>query len=161
MERIESADYDVVEIKLHATRRLRVVIDVETGVCLADCQRASGLAAVALCDLGHDPGGFHIEVESPGADRPLTRSRDFERFRGSQVTVSLKEAGYDGRRNFTGTLVGATEDTVTVHVLDRDDPEVFDRASIRRVSLRPVIEKSMTRQTKPKGRHRKKRRKHQ
>lgn len=111
------------------------------GVRIADCQRVSRAAAAVLEDLGHDPGGHRIEVSSPGLDRPLTRPHHFERFRGAQVTVSLRRAGDDGRRNFTGTLLGADEGRLRVHVLDREEPDAFARADVREVRLRPSLAK--------------------
>ena len=93
---------------------LRVLIelpDAETlppgvGVSLDDCTRVSR-AVSALLD--HDesmvPGHFRLEVSSPGIERPLVKARDFERYRGREVRVSVKRP-VSGRKNFTGILDG-------------------------------------------------------
>ncbi len=138
-DRVEEAGYEVVRLQMPPTRHLRVMIDVPEGaVTLADCRRVSRVVEAALDEVGHDPGSFAIEVESPGVDRPLTRPRDFERFKGERVTLTLNSARQpDGRRRFTGTLLGWNGGDVTLHVLDANEPETFKRADIKGVRLNP------------------------
>lgn len=160
---VEAAGYEVVQLQLPPNRRLRLMIDVEGGVGIEDCRRASRIVEEALAGAGFDPGGFHIEVESPGVDRPLTRPSDFERFRGARVTLSLHQArASDGRRNFTGTLIGYAGGDVTVHVLDAPEPETFRAAEVRQVRLHPEVllpkQAEQLRGGRPRsGRHRKRR----
>ncbi|MBO7673815.1 MAG: ribosome maturation factor RimP [Atopobiaceae bacterium] len=49
-------------------------------------------------------GHFTLEVSSPGMARPLRKARDFERFAGNDVSLSLKTT--QGRRRYTGRLDG-------------------------------------------------------
>ena len=58
---------------------------------------------------------YRLEVSSPGVLRPLKKSGDFKRFVGWLVKIKLRD-GVEGRRNFTGRLVAADDDTVTVEV---------------------------------------------
>lgn len=58
-------------------------------------------------------GTYHLEVSSPGIDRPLTRPKDFANWAGHEVKVSLAEK-VDGHRNLRGELVGIEDETVTV-----------------------------------------------
>jgi ribosome maturation factor RimP len=44
-----------------------------------------------------------LEVSSPGLDRPLKKARDYERFTGEQVEVSLK-VPFNGRKKYSGVL---------------------------------------------------------
>lgn len=60
-------------------------------------------------------GPYTLEVSSPGLSRPLRRPHDFERFAGQEV--SLTSTATEGRKRFTGTLVGLDGATV---VLDCD-----------------------------------------
>jgi ribosome maturation factor RimP len=148
---VELAGLDVVELRVFGDRRVRVMIDVVPGagapagailgpgapkVTIADCERASRAAQAGLTVAGVEPGDFELDVESPGADRPLTRERDLERFEGEQVTVTLK-VDRDGRRNFTGQLVGHEGSDVTVHVLDTEAPETFKAADVKEIRLHP------------------------
>ena len=57
-----------------------------------------------LDELDPIPSSFTLEVSSPGMSRPLRKARDFERFAGQTVSASLVPG--EGRRRFTGTLLG-------------------------------------------------------
>ncbi|GMM92523.1 ribosome maturation protein RimP [Qipengyuania sp. MTN3-11] len=59
------------------------------------------------------PGAYHLEVSSPGIDRPLTRAKDFADWAGHEAKVSMAK-GYDGRRNYKGELKGIEGDLVTI-----------------------------------------------
>jgi ribosome maturation factor RimP len=85
---------------------VRLYIDHPDGVTLDLCERVTGhLAAVREhCAL---------EVSSPGIERPLVKPEHFRRFVGRRARVRTRER-HEGRRSFTGELLGATDDTVTV-----------------------------------------------
>jgi ribosome maturation factor RimP len=86
---------------------MRLVIDRKDGpVDLATCERVT----VHLRDLLQETG---LEVSSPGPERPLTKPEHFRRYVGRRARVRTRE-DHGGRRSFTGELVGATEDQVTV-----------------------------------------------
>ncbi|MBX7459301.1 ribosome maturation protein RimP [Qipengyuania sp. 1NDH17] len=59
------------------------------------------------------PGAYHLEVSSPGIDRPLTRAKDFENWAGYEAKVSLTEKVH-GNRNLKGELKGLDGDMVTI-----------------------------------------------
>ena len=50
-------------------------------------------------------GSYTFEVSSAGAERPLKRPSDFERFLGSPVLVKTYKPK-DGRKEFAGVLAG-------------------------------------------------------
>jgi ribosome maturation factor RimP len=50
-------------------------------------------------------GAYHLEVSSPGIDRPLTRAKDFSDWAGHEAKVSMAK-GYDGQRNYKGEILG-------------------------------------------------------
>ncbi len=58
-------------------------------------------------------GNYHLEVSSPGIDRPLTRPKDFANWAGHECKVALVEK-IAGQRNVRGTLTGIVGMTVTV-----------------------------------------------
>jgi ribosome maturation factor RimP len=77
---------------------------------LGDCERISRRLSERLDELeagGADPipGGYRLEVSSPGIDRPLTRLKDFDDWSGHEARISLV-APQDGRKQFSGTLAG-------------------------------------------------------
>ena len=86
--------------------RLRLFIDHPNGVDLALCERVTK-------HLGDLLAAYSIEVSSPGPERPLSKPDHFRRFLGKRARVRLREPK-DGHRSFTGELVGASEDEVTV-----------------------------------------------
>lgn len=91
---------------------LRIFIDKEGGVDLADCQSISEKAGEILDEKDIIPDNYMLEVSSPGLDRVLKKDKDFRRYAGSDVDVKLfaplGEAG--GVKAFTAHLEGLTED---------------------------------------------------
>ncbi len=79
------------------------------------------------------PGAYHLEVSSPGIDRPLTRAKDFTTWAGHEVKIALTEKVH-GHRNLRGTLVGIADDTVTV-ADNRADEVSFPRDLIHSAKL--------------------------
>jgi ribosome maturation factor RimP len=86
--------------------RLRLFIDHPEGVSLELCERVTKHLSDLLVDYG-------LEVSSPGPERPLTKPDHFRRFIGRQARLRLREP-QEGLRSFTGELVGASEEEVTV-----------------------------------------------
>ena len=58
-------------------------------------------------------GAYHLEVSSPGIDRPLTRAKDYANWAGHEAKVSMVK-DWDGQRNLRGILKGIEGDTVTI-----------------------------------------------
>jgi ribosome maturation factor RimP len=99
-------DVEVLAVEQPAAERLRIVIDREGGVDLALCERVTS----HLRDLLFD---YSLEVSSPGPERPLTKPEHFRRFLGRRARVRTREPR-DGHKSFTGELVGASDDEVTM-----------------------------------------------
>jgi ribosome maturation factor RimP len=87
---------------------LRLFIDHPDGVSLALCERVTH----ALAEMRER---YALEVSSPGLERPLTKPDHFRRFLGRHARVRTR-GDHGGRRSFTGELVGASEDEVTIAV---------------------------------------------
>ena len=85
---------------------LRLFIDHPDGVTLDLCERITH-------ELGDVRERFALEVSSPGLQRPLTKPDHFRRFVGRRARVRTR-GEHEGRRSFTGELLGATDDEVTV-----------------------------------------------
>jgi ribosome maturation factor RimP len=70
------------------------------------------------------PGAYDLEITSPGADRPLTRRREFARNVGRDVRLVLRGDDAEERR---GRLVAATDTTLTLeHRGAREDVPLED-----------------------------------
>lgn len=112
-------DIEVLLAEVSGGRCLRVFIDHPEGVTLAMCERVTLL----LNDLRER---YSLEVSSPGSERPLTKPAHFRRFVGRRARVRTRHprplTQLDGQRpagarpvqSFTGELVGASEEEVTL-----------------------------------------------
>ena len=114
---------------------LRLFIDREGGVTLEDCTSVS--REVSSYMEVEDPieHAYHLEVSSPGLERPLKKKGDFVRFAGRMARIKLREK-IDNQRVFIGTLKGIENENVLLLVdgtLQR-----FPRADIS--SARLVLE---------------------
>jgi ribosome maturation factor RimP len=58
-------------------------------------------------------GAYHLEVSSPGIDRPLTRDKDFANWAGHDVRIVMDKA-YAGQRVNKGVLGGLEDGMVLV-----------------------------------------------
>ena len=99
-------DVEVLLAERVAAGTVRLVIDRPGGVDLGTCERVTGHLRELLAETG-------LEVSSPGPERPLTRPDHFRRYLGRRARVRTGQAR-DGRRSFTGELVGASEEEVTL-----------------------------------------------
>ncbi len=109
--------YELVEIERSAGGLLRITIDLpwtpgeEQYITVEDCEKVTRQLQFAL--EVDEVEYARLEVSSPGLDRPLRNDRDFERFAGELVDITLKApvgaaaaAGQvaANRKKFRGTL---------------------------------------------------------
>jgi len=116
---------------------LRIYIDHDNGVGIDDCETVSREVA-ALLDV-NDPikGHYNLEISSPGLDRPLFTPAHYRQFTGSKAQINLF-APQDGRRKFSGKILGADERLVRV---EQDGSEVtLEFANIAKAKLVPDYE---------------------
>jgi ribosome maturation factor RimP len=99
-------DVEVLLAEIVGGSTLRVFIDHPDGVTLAMCERVTH----ALPELRER---YALEVSSPGIERPLSKPQHFHRYLGRRARVRTRDA-VDGHKSFTGELVGASEDAVTI-----------------------------------------------
>ena len=128
--------YELVDLQTSSKGRLvRVFIDKANGIDVEDCARVSDqltrLFAVENVDYER------LEVSSPGLDRRLRRSSDFERFVGEEAQVRLRTM-QDNQRNFTGTLRGVRDGNVILETSAGTSTLPLD--AIERARLVPKID---------------------
>lgn len=113
---------DLVWLTERAGWTLRITIerpgstDGGGGVTLADCAEVSRDASSLLDVEDLIPQRYHLEVSSPGLDRPLRTAAEFRRFVGKLVKVKLREPAPDGQKVLRGALAEAPEGQVAVVV---------------------------------------------
>ena len=81
---------------------------------LADCERLSRRLSDVLDSADPIEEAYRLEVSSPGIDRPLTRLKDFEDWKGHEARLSLVEKQADGRRDCRGALMGTEGEVVVI-----------------------------------------------
>jgi len=98
---------------------LRVYIDRPGGVTIDDCQVVSRTVDPVLEVADLVEGAYHLEVSSPGVDRPLRKPADFARYAGQRAAIRAHrpvETGAGPRRNWSGILRGFSDGTVEIDV---------------------------------------------
>jgi ribosome maturation factor RimP len=85
---------------------VELFIDHPDGVTLDLCERVTH----ALPEVREEHA---LTVSSPGPERPLSKPEHFRRFIGRRARVRTHDE-HDGRRAFTGELVGASDGEVTI-----------------------------------------------
>lgn len=104
---LESEYMELVDIeclKMKSRWLVRIYIDKDGGVTLNDCSEISKQVGDILDVHDVPPGPYTLEVSSPGLDRPLTRDKDFIKYRGQKVHVRVGEK-IEGIKNFRGILI--------------------------------------------------------
>ena len=94
---------------------LRIYIDKESGLTLADCQKVSGLTGdlIEVEDI-IDPE-YILEVSSPGLNRSLKKEKDFIKFCGKKIFVQC-HAPLNGKKRFTGFLTSFKNKSIHLEV---------------------------------------------
>lgn len=96
---------------------LRVYIDNDTGITLADCETVSQQVTGVL-DV-NDPirGSYDLEISSPGLDRPLFTLAQVARYAGATVRLKLRNK-LNGRRNIQGEIRAVEGEVIQVATED-------------------------------------------
>lgn len=137
---VEDLGYEFVGLEYNSNPKhsvLRIYIDHENGVGIEDCETVSRETA-ALLDV-KDPirSQYNLEVSSPGLDRPLFTAAHYRQFEGCIVQVNLF-APQDGRRKFSGPILGADETGIRI---EQDGSEVtLDLSNVVKARLVPDYE---------------------
>jgi ribosome maturation factor RimP len=118
---LEAMGYRVVRVAVTGGGRPTLQIMAERiddkAMTVDDCADISRTVS-ALLDVA-DPidTAYHLEVSSPGIDRPLVRREDFTRYAGFEAKVELN-APVAGRKRFRGKLLGVEGDAVQLQTED-------------------------------------------
>jgi ribosome maturation factor RimP len=112
--------YALVRIKVTPENgcTLQIMAEDENGrFTIADCEVLSKDLSPVLDVEDPIDREYHLEVSSPGIDRPLVRRRDFETYLGHEAKVELGDM-IEGRKRFRGFIEAVDEDTVTIRLPD-------------------------------------------
>jgi ribosome maturation factor RimP len=125
-----------------------------------DCEAVSKAVSPVLDVEDPMDRPYHLEVSSPGIDRPLVRAVDFARWLGHEVRVEMA-VGAHGRKRFRGELVSSDQSVAIIRRSDAKESEmsecpltISDMAEARLVLTDALIDQALGRPAtpKPKGR---------
>ena len=132
--------YELVDLERTGRGMLFVYIDQPAGISLEDCEKVTRQLQHVLTVENIDYE--RLEVSSPGLDRPLRKLADFERFAGSEVSVTLKKP-LDGRKTYRGILHAPNGETIGLE-FERKKGEAamldFTLADIDKARLIPHVD---------------------
>ncbi|XYK78440.1 MAG: ribosome maturation factor RimP [Labrenzia sp.] len=122
---IEDLGYRLVRTRISAANgcTLQIMAERPDGtMTVDDCETISRAVSPAL-DV-EDPinRAYHLEVSSPGIDRPLVRAGDFDRWAGHEMKVEM-DVMQDGRKRFRGTLLGVEGVSAIMRLPDAPEGE--------------------------------------
>ena len=118
---LDSMHLELVDIEYRRTGResvLRLFIDKDGGVNLDDCADLSRELSAIIDVEDFIPVSYNLEVSSPGLDRPLKKTADYDRFVGRLIKIKTYEPFQDDagnrRKTFLGHLVGLQNGIVVI-----------------------------------------------
>ena len=112
----EELGYALVRVRLTTATQpvLQVMAERADGTMhVDDCARLSHAISVAFEQDDPIEGQYVLEVSSPGIDRPLTRRRDFDYYKGHEAKLDLKQP-LEGRKRIKGVLKGLRGEDVVI-----------------------------------------------
>jgi ribosome maturation factor RimP len=152
---VEGLGYRLVRVRLSAMNGATLQIMAERpdgSMTVEDCEILSHDLSPALDVEDPIDRAYHLEVSSPGIDRPLVRRSDFERWTGHEAKIELARM-LDGRKRFRGHIAGVDGDAVEVDLRAADGGEparvrlpIADLAEARLVLNDDLIRESLSRQ---------------
>ncbi|PLX35013.1 MAG: ribosome maturation factor RimP [Hyphomicrobiales bacterium] len=157
---IEDMGYRLVRVRISGENGCTVQVMAERPdgtLNIDDCTEISRVLS-PLFDVEEPVSGtYHLEVSSPGIDRPLVRASDFGRHAGEEAKLELK-APMAGRKRFRGRIEGAEGGEARI-VVDLDE---FEEPQVIGLPLNEIAEARIVFDPQPHkpgraGKHRKKR----
>ena len=112
--------YSLVRVKVTQENglTLQIMAEDENGrFTISDCERLSKDLSPVLDVEDPIDREYHLEVSSPGIDRPLVRARDFRTYIGHEAKIELTDL-LDGRKRFRGYIADVDDEAVTIKLPD-------------------------------------------
>ena len=113
---LRSEQIELVEVEYRREPQgwvLRLYIDQDDGITMEDCVRVNHLVSDLLDVVDPIPHPYHLEISSPGLDRPLRKLEHFAKQIGNVVQIVVHEP-VSGRRRFKGILLRAEPEEIAL-----------------------------------------------
>jgi len=135
---VQAEGFEIVRLRLMggAVRRLQVMAErpADHDIGIDECARLSRRISEVMDAADPISGEYHLEVSSPGIDRPLTRLEDFETFEGLEAKLELDRL-VENRKRFKGVLAGVEGDKVLIDLEGEDETALLPFAWISEAKL--------------------------
>ena len=122
---LAGADFRLVRVRLSGQNGMTLQIMAERTdgtMTVEDCEEASRLLSPVLDVEDPIDKAYHLEISSPGIDRPLVRRGDFETAVGHLAKLET-DTVVEGRKRFRGRIAAVSEGALT---LERDQASYGD-----------------------------------
>lgn len=113
---------------------LRFFIDKEGGIGVDDCAKVSREISANLEVEDLIAHAYHLEVSSPGLERPLKKKEDFVRFTDRQIRIKLRQPVGE-QRVLIGTLCGLEGNAVVLKLEEEKEKVLIDLENISKARL--------------------------
>lgn len=135
---IDIVDVEIVGSSKNPLVRVRIDHDdkTEETISLDEVAQETSWISETIDELDPFPASFTLEVSSPGMARPLRRAKDFVRFAGQDV--QLQTTATEGRRKFTGTLLGIEGTTISIQT--EDEVCTIDLSELKKCVIKPAFD---------------------
>lgn len=128
---LDDLGFRLVRVKVSARDGCTVQIMAERPdgtMSVEECVEVSRALSPVLDVADPVDRAYHLEISSPGIDRPLVRRSDFVTWAGHEARIELEQA-LDGRKRFRGLLQGL--DGENVQLKSTEAPEGQETVSLR------------------------------
>jgi ribosome maturation factor RimP len=116
---LEGMGFRLVRVRMSGPT-LQVMAERPDGTfSIDDCEQVSRAISPMLDVADIISSRYHLEVSSPGIDRPLVRPQDFESWKGHEVKLEM-QVPQAGRKRFRGELEGYADGEVRLFI---DNPD--------------------------------------
>lgn len=127
---------ELVDLLTNRGRRrttIRLLVDKPEGITLDECARLNKEIGQALEEASIMQDSYILEVSSPGLDRPLKTTRDFERALGKSVRVVLHQP-LNKQNVWKGKLARVDEENIVIEAGAQEE-QAIPRCDIARVNV--------------------------
>lgn len=131
---VTELDLELVEVQYRQEQHgwvIRIIIYAEDGVTIEHCKSVSKEVSYLLDVEDFITQKYHLEVSSPGLDRPLTLPRDFARNIDKKVTITLADG--DDVFSTSGTIVKVDDEDITL--LTDNEELTFHYTAVKKAKL--------------------------
>jgi ribosome maturation factor RimP len=155
---LEGMGFRLVRVKMSGPTLQIMAERLDGSFTIDDCEAVSRAISPILDVEDVIPSRYHLEVSSPGIDRPLVRPTDFDAWAGHEAKIEMAVPAA-GRKRFRGKLEGYEGGEVRLFIENPEgaskEPVLIgvpfaDIADAKLVMTDQLIEAARSRQT-PKG----------